>query len=247
MKNIEMLNICYKFFNQYINATQLIEMLSNLKKKDLEFSTFVKVLMEKEETVPNKEDELVKAKKANIKELLDRFKNVSEADEILGKQIKGLKEELNREYDCYERWFTLVDFINSNEYFNKCFDSLTKEELLDFITQYIKAPFPPQLTQEEFDGLVEVGINKDDREALWRLAFNYEHYDINLDKVADYFLKKKDGYYLTELISAVGDKLDIDKIIDKIKDKKFILDLKEREDILKSNMSLEQFNRLFNK
>ena len=247
MEKMELLNACYKFFNQYINATQLIEVLDKAKDKDLEFSTFVKVLKEKEETVPNKEDELVKAKKKNVREMLDRFRNIDENDELLGKQIKNLKEELKREYDCYERWFAIVDFINSNEYFNKCFDSLTKEELLEFITQYIKAPFPPQLTQEEFDELVDVGIKKDEREALWRLAFNYEHYEINLDKITNYFIKKKDGYYLTELISAVGHKLDIDSIIDKIKDKKLIEDLKGREDILKGIITEDQFNRLFNK
>lgn len=247
MKSIELLNICYKFFNQYINAKQMIELLDKLDNDDKEFKDFLSVLKEKEKNVPNKEDELVKAKKNNIQDLLDRFRNVDLDDELIGKQIKNLKDELKREYDCYERWFAIVDFINSNDYFNKCFDSLNKSELLEFITQYIKAPFPPQLTQEEFDSLVKEGISKDDRESLWRLAFNYDNYEINLDKVLDYFIEVKDAYYIVELISAVREKVNIDAMIDKITDKKLIDDLKEREDIIKGIITEEQFNRLFNK
>ncbi len=246
MKNIELLNICYKFFNQYISANLMIEMLDELEVADKDFKDFLKALKEKEKTVPNKEDELVKAKKKNVQDLIDKFRNVDIEDELLGKHINGLKKELQKEYDCYDRWFALVDFINENSYFNKCFDSLTKEELLDFITQYIKAPFPPQLSQEEFDSLVKVGTNIDDRESLWRLAFNYEHYDIDLNKIADYFVQVKDAYYITELISAVRDRVDIDSMIDKIKDKKLIDELKERKDIIKDIITEDQFNRLFN-
>ena len=84
-------------------------------------------------------------------------------------------------------------------------------------------------SQEEFDKLVKVGIEKDEREWLWRLAFNYERSKINFDNIVDYFIKKKDGYYLAELISAIGECLNIDSIINKIVDKELIEDLKKKK------------------
>ena len=64
-----------------------------------------------------------------------------------------------------------------------------KYELLEFIAQYIQVPYPPQLTQEEFESLVQVGIEQDKREWLWRLAFNYEKSNINFDSIVDYFIE----------------------------------------------------------
>ena len=68
---------------------------------------------------------------------------------------------------------------------------------------------------------------------------------MDMDSIIDYFIKMKDGYYLTELISAIGQSLDIDKIIDKINDKDLIKDLEGRKNIL--SISEEQFQRLINK
>ena len=67
---------------------------------------------------------------------------------------------------------------------------------------------------------------QDKREWLWRLAFNYEKSNINFDSIVDYFIEKKDGYYIAELICAIGECLDIDVMIDKINDKELIEDLK---------------------
>ena len=149
--------------------------------------------------------------------------------------------------DSQARWVAITDYIVKNDYFDNNFESLTDYELLKFITQNIQAPFPPKLTQEEFDKLVKVGMEKDERELLWRLAFNYEGSKINFDDIVDYFIEKKDGYYLAELISAVGECLNIDRIIDKIDDKELIEDLKKRKDIISSYVSEEQFNKLINK
>ena len=49
-------------------------------------------------------------------------------------------------------------------------------------------PNPPHLTQEKFDELVAEGIKNDQREALWRLAFNYNGKNIDFSKIADYFI-----------------------------------------------------------
>ena len=135
----------------------------------------------------------------------------------------------------------------TQDYFNNEFDSLTDYELLEFIAQNIQAPFPPQLSQDEFEKLVKIGIENDKREWLWRLAFNYEGRNINFDTIVDYFIKVRDGYYIAELISAVGECLDIDNLIDRIGDKELIEDLKNRKGVISSYVSEEQFNKLISK
>lgn len=224
MKNKELLNICYKFFNRFITSDTLIEQLSNIDKTNLS---------------KNDIDETNKMIK-NIKKIANDIPNIDN-------QVNSLKKDYASEIDSQERWAAIVDYIDKNSYFIKTFESLTDYELLEFIAQNIKAPFPPNLTQDEFDKLVKVGIERDEREWLWRLAFNYERKKINFDEIADYFIMKKDGYYLIELISAVGECLNIDSIVDKIEDKELIENLKKRKEIISYYMSEEQFNKLVGK
>ena len=256
MKNKELLNICYKFFNRFITADILIEQLSNIDKTNIskndiyETKKIISEIKKIANATPNQVDEYVIKEKETIKRLINKIEKIPKDDnnaEFLNKQLDGLKMDYNREMDSNERWFTITDYINKNDYFIRTFDSLTDYELLEFIAQNIQAPFPPNLTQEEFDKLVKVGIEKDEREWLWRLAFNYERRKINFDEIVDYFIKKKDGYYLTELISVVGELLDIDSIIDKINDIELIEDLKERKAVINSYVSDEQFNKLIEK
>ena len=252
MKNQELLNICYKFYNRFITVKELIESLSKMDKSKLNNDDKEKTeaLIEKIKNVekenPNKEDELVKASKERTQKMIDKFTKMLETEEIdfIRNSLNHMKENIKKDIDCYDRWLEVFKCINDDEYFNECFDSLDDSELLAFITQYISAPFPPKLSQEEFDRLVKVGIEKDDRESLWRLAFNYDRHDVNLDAIPNYFIEKKDGYYLAELISAIGESLDIDKIIDKITNQELIESLKEEKDIIKGHMSSEQYNRL---
>lgn len=188
--------------------------------------------------------------KDKIKSMIDKFENIPNDDkniDFLNKQLENLKKDYEKEMDSHERWFKITDCINKNSYYNKVFESLTDYELLEFIAQNISAPFPPNLTQEEFDRLVKIGIEKDEREWLWRLAFNYENRSINFDSIVEYFIKKKDGYYLAELISAVGENLNIDKIIGMIDDKELIEDLKNRKSVISYYVSEEQFDRLIDK
>lgn len=211
MKNIELLNVCYKFFNKFIDSNKLIDLLKSIDTKDLSKKDIQKT------------NEL-------INDISNIVKNISDEE-------KGLETE----------WIALMDCINNNEYFNKCFESLTDYELLEFIAQYICAPLPPYLEQEQFDRLVKTGIEHDKREWLWRLAFNYERYELNFDSIVDYYIEKKDGYYIAELISAVGDNLDVDSIIDKINDKSLIEDLRKIKGAFSNHVTEEQFNRLISK
>jgi hypothetical protein len=256
MKNKELLNICYKFFNRFITADKLIEELTNMDTTDLskknieEQKKLIKEIKTIAQNIPNEIDEYVIQKKDQIKNMIDRFEKNPKDDKnlvFLNKHLENLKKDYEKEMDSHERWFRITDCINKNSYFNKVFESLTDYELLEFIAQNISAPFPPNLTQEEFDRLVKIGIEKDKREWLWRLAFNYENSNINFDSIVEYFIKKKDGYYLAELISAVGERLNIDKIMDMINDKELIEDLKNRKSVISHYVSEEQFNRLIGK
>lgn len=256
MKNKELLNNCYKFFNRFITADELINELVNIDtrkfpKKDIEEQNkLIEEIKIAAKNTTNEIDEYVIQKKDKIKKMIDKFENIPKDDkniDFLNKQLENLKKDYEKDMDSHERWFKIVDCINKDSYFNKVFESLTDYELLEFITQNISAPFPPNLTQEEFDRLVKIGIEKDEREWLWRLAFNYENRCINFDSIVEYFIKTKDGYYLAELISVVGESLNIDKIIDMIDDKELIEDLKKRKSVISYHFSKEQFDRLIDK
>ena len=256
MKNKELLNNCFNFFNRFITADELIEELvnidtRNLPKKDIEEQNkLIEEIKNVAKNTSNELDEYVIQKKDKIKSMIDKFENIPNDDKnivFLNKQLENLKKDYEKEMDSHERWFKITDCINKNSYFNKVFASLTDYELLEFIAQNISAPFPPNLTQEEFDRLVKIGIEKDEREWLWRLAFNCENRSINFDSIVEYFIKKKDGYYLAELISAVGENLNIDKIIEMIDDKELIEDLKNRKSVISYYVSEEQFDRLIDK
>lgn len=256
MKNKELLNICYKFFNRFITADKLIEQLSNIDKSNIskndieEINKLIIDIKKIANDTPNEVDEYVIKKKETINKLIKNIGQISKDDtnsDFLNHQLENLRDNYSKEVDSQERWLAIFECINNNDYFSKTFESLTDYELLEFIAQNIQAPFPPNLNQEKFDKLVKVGMEKDEREWLWRLAFNYESRKINFDTIVDYFINKKDGYYLAELISAVGDCLNIDSIIDKINDTELIEDLKKRKDVISYYISDEQFNKLIEK
>ena len=256
MKNKELLNICYKFFNRFITADELIEMLDSVniqklsKKEQKEFENLHNEIKTIADNTPNKVDDYVINRKNKINSLIKKVEQIPLDDQnsnFLNKQITNLKKDCNKVVDSHERWFAIADCISKNDYFNTCFDNLTDYELLEFISQNIQAPFPPNLKQEEFERLVKVGIENDEREWLWRLAFNYENSDFNFDLIADYFIEKKDGYYIAELISAVGFCLNIDNIIEKINDKDLIEDLVNRKGVIVHYVSEEQFEKLKSK
>ena len=62
MKNIELLNICYKFFNRFITADKLVEEIekidtSNLSKNDVkEQNKLIEEIKTITKNIPNEED-----------------------------------------------------------------------------------------------------------------------------------------------------------------------------------------------
>ena len=93
---------------------------------------------------------------------------------------------------------------------------MNDSKLLKFITKYIYVPFPPVLTQEEFNNLVDTGIKENKKESLWRLAFNYNRKNKDFSKIEDYFIEVRDDYYLIELVCAVKEDLNLNKLAKKV-------------------------------
>ena len=253
MKNIELLNICYEFINRFITVDTLVELLDNMDKTKLSIKEQKRIndLISKikiiTNNIPNEEDEYIKNEKENTKCIIEKLESIPKYEEFLNKKIDDLKETYNKERDSKERWSKVVECINENEYFNECFDSLTDYELLEFITQNISAPYPPQITEEKFQSLVKVGIDNDKREWLWRLAFNYEKSNFNFNSIIDYFIDVKDGYYLVELICAIGEYLNIDSIIDKLNDKELMEYLIRNKEIIEHHVTDKQIKKFIKK
>ena len=171
---------------------------------------------------------------ASINHLLEVFEQINDEEldlkskEFLNKRRESLKKEKEVVRDGGLLYQNIFELLTNNGLINKYARKMNDLELLEFITKYISVPMPPVLNQDEFNDLVLVGIKNDMREALWRLAFNYNHKEKDFTLIEDYFLQVKDYYYLTELISAVEEDLDKDRLLKKIiatHDKEFIINV----------------------
>ena len=245
MNNINFLNVCYKYINGFINIDELLDSLSKSKKKEIK--DLVNEIKNSIKDISNEEDEFVTRRKENIRrqiEGIEKLIEVSEDIDDLTKTLNNLKEEYNKKLDSKELWEKVLRIIINNEYFSNAFDNISKHELLEIITKYIKAPLPPDLSNEEFMELVQICIDEDEREWLWRLAFNYEDKNYDLNPIADYYILKNDGYYLVELISAVGEHLDIDRIIYKANDKELVKYLVDHYNIIEYFVNKKQIDKL---
>lgn len=256
MKNLEVLNICYRYINRFISSNELIELLCNVDKTKLneeeinQVDNLIKEITEICNSIPNIEDELVLKEKETIKKIMRSLEEIPQNEgnqDFINRQLETLKKDYDREHDCHERWLKIMNDITNNEYFINCYDSLTEYELLDFVTQYINVPIPPTVDQDEFEKLVNIGIENNDKESLFRLAFNYARKSLNLDSIFDYFISKKDGYHISELISSIGEYLDITSIFEKINELDLINDLLRRKLIMSDNVSDKEWNILSDK
>ena len=252
MYKMELLSICQDYFNRFINGNELVKRLESIDKTNMNDSNikYVNKMVEDIKRIlaenPNEIDELVIREQEDKKKITEIINKIPDNIEGLSEKVKNNNDD-NKEKDSKERWFKVSDYISNNDYFEKLFNSLNDYELLELIADKIKLKVPPEMNQDKFERLVKAGIEKDEREWLWRLAFSYEDMDINFDSIVDYYIKENDGYYLAELISAIGDSLNIDSIIDKINNPDLIKDLEKREYVIDTYFSDEQKNKLLNK
>lgn len=235
---MDLVSLMYKYINRFINSDELLESLEELDLNNFtdEEKVSIKKLIDDiksiKDKIPNEVDEIEK----NRLEINEKY--VNGIDKILQNNTlenklkekflkirEGLLEDKKKVKDGGKLYESLFTLLADNDLINYYCDLLNDYELLEFIAQYISVPMPPQIDQEKFDKIVKVGIENDEREWLWRLAFNYNEKNKDFSLIEDYFIEKRDDYYLTELISAVRDNLNMKKLKKKViatKDKKFI-------------------------
>ena len=230
---MELVNLMYQYVNKFINSEELFNELNkiDISKYSEEDKKIINKLIDDiqniRENIPNEVDDLLNkieiAKEQNLDNSDENLKN------FLEKQYNNLLDEKNKIKDGGRLYTDIVSILTNNSIVNRSASNMDDKQLLSFITKYIKAPKPPIIDQENFNDLVNAGIEDDKREALWRLAVNYNN-KMDFTLIEDYFIKKRDAYYLIELISAT-DNIDLDKLVDRVVatcDRTFMNDLANR-------------------
>lgn len=240
---MDLVTLMYKYINRFINSDELLE---SLKELDLnKFSKEEKVSINKliddikiiKDKTVNEIDEIEKNRLETIEKYvngIDRILQNNNLENKLKEKFLKIRQDLMEDKkkvkDAGKLYESIYILLADNELINHYWDLMNDYELLEFIAQYISVPIPPQIDQEKFNDLVKVGIKNNEREWLWRLAFNYNRKNKDFSLIEDYFIEKRDSYYLTELISAVREDLDMKKLKEKVlgtKDKKFITSVKK--------------------
>lgn len=235
---MELVNIVYRYMNRFINSDELVNLLINVDRSNFsndEKEELDKIILEVKEVINSVNNEIDDVEEERIKSynmVIDAISNLLNDDsynddmkEQLSKNYESLIGKKEKVRDCGPRYERLVNLLMDNSLYKKYYNNMSDEELLDYITQFISVPNVPDINQESFDRLVSIAINNDNNEKLWRLAFNYNKKGIDFTRIEDYFISKRDDYYLTELICAVEDDLDMNRLVDKVfntNDKEFI-------------------------
>lgn len=241
---MDLVNLMYRYINRFINIDELIVQLKNIdltkyNEKEIEhINKLIEKIEEIKNNIPNEIDEVEKRRIESVNKLLKIVEGIDlnkyedeEGKEFIKKHQNQLLKEKSITKDGGELYKELFELLTNDTLIDEYFDRMNDEEFLEFLTQYISVPITPNISQEEFNNLVHAGIKKDERESLWRLAFNYNNKNMDFSLIEDYFILKRDGYYLIELICAVSDDLNISRIIEKVektKDREFIIELANR-------------------
>ena len=251
---MEFLKICQQYFNRYINSEELLATLKALnmelgKNDKVSFDALTTSIEEIIRETNDEKDELINKELEQLKSSIEQIekiveKNKEKTPKELKDELARMRKNLKKPRDNFDRWTRICDAIKENKLYGKQLDDLSDEGLLELIAEDMRAPRPIPIDSDTFDKLVQVGISKDQREWLWRLAFNYFDKGFDYNRIADYYIKCEDSYYLAELISAIGRALDIDPIIEQIQDKAFIEDFISRRPILTPYVTEEHFRIL---
>lgn len=240
---MNLVTLMYKYISRFINSDELLESLEELdlkifsKEEKISINKLIDDIKIIKDKTANEIDEIEKNRLETIERIVSDINIILESDNLekdLREKIEHRKEYLledkKKVKDGGKLYESIYILLADNKLINHYWDLMNDYELLEFIAQYISVPIPPQIDQEKFNDLVKVGIKNNEREWLWRLAFNYNRKNKDFSLIEDYFIEKKDSYYLTELISAVREDLDMKKLKEKVlatKDKKFITSVKK--------------------
>lgn len=240
---MNLVTLMYKYINRFINSDELLESLEELdlnnfsKEEKISINKLIDDIKIIKDKTANEIDEIEKNRLETIERIVSNINIILESDNLekdLREKIEHRKEYLledkKKVKDGGKLYESIYILLADNKLINHYWNLMNDYELLEFIAQYISVPIPPQIDQEKFNDLVKVGIKNNEREWLWRLAFNYNRKNKDFSLIEDYFIEKKDSYYLTELIGAVREDLDMKKLKEKVlatKDKKFITSVKK--------------------
>lgn len=240
---MNLVTLMYKYINRFINSDELLESLEELdlnnfsKEEKISINKLIDDIKTIKDKTANEIDEIEKNRLETIERIVSDINIILDSDNLekdLREKIEHRKEYLledkKKVKDGGKLYESIYILLADNKLINHYWESINDYELLEFIAQYISVPMPPQIDQEKFNDLVKVGIKNNEREWLWRLAFNYNRKNKDFSIIEDYFIEKKDSYYLTELISAIPEDLDMKKLKEKVlatKDKKFITSVKK--------------------
>ncbi len=185
-----------------------------------------------------------------INEIVQKLKNLKlcfyskEQQKDLKELIKTIEEKTSIEELITDN-NVINDILLNNKTYLEIACKMTPKELLIMIAQYICSKTVPDIDQEMFDLMVDVGIKNNQREKLWRLAFNYEYRNKDFNKIIDYFIKEKDAYYLSETLYVVGSEVDKERLVKALlkEDKNFVKDFLT-ENINSGELDDEQINIL---
>lgn len=236
---MDFVKIVYRYRNRFLNSEGLAESLKNISKETLDDGDLNELEIIKKDVndiikntkITLDDEEINRSKSASniLKKLKIIINNPNNSDvPIMDKLQEGYENIKKREIikrDSGNRYVELDNYLENCDLFRKYYNNMSDEELLNFITNYIKMPNPFKLSKEKLDDLIDIGIKQNNKEKLWRLAFNYAGHGIDISKIEDYYVNERDDYYLIELISAVKEYLNVDEIMDKVldtKDDKFI-------------------------
>ena len=228
---MDLVNLMYKYINRFINSDELLNGLENLNLSDFnndEKTTITKLIKDIKKikaNITNEADEIEKNRLETVERIIKDINKVLKTDNLekdikekIEKRKKYFIEEKKKIKDGGKLYESIYILLADNDLINYYWNSMSDYELLEFIAKYISVPMPPQIDQEKFDKIVKAGIKNDEREWLWRLALNYSKKEFDYSLIEDYYIKTKDDYYLTELICAVPDEIDINKIRKKVMD-----------------------------
>ena len=240
---MNLVTLMYKYINRFINSDELLESLEELdlnnfsKEEKISINKLIDDIKTIKDKTANEIDEIEKNRLETIERIVSDINIILDSDNLekdLREKIEHRKEYLledkKKVKDGGKLYESIYILLADNKLINHYWDLMNDYELLEFIAQYISVPIPPQIDQEKFNDLVKVGIKNNEREWLWRLAFNYNEKNKDFSLIEDYFIEKRDDYYLTELISAVREDLDMKKLKEKVlatNDKKFITSVKK--------------------
>lgn len=226
---MDLVNIVYRYINRFINSEQLVKSLENIdksnftKKETLELDKLLDEVKNIINTVPIEIDQIEINRRDSLNGVLkklDELKTSEIAEEktkdYADKRYNDLLFDMEEIRDSGPRYEKLEDLLLHNSVYINYREKMDDLELLNLIAQYFSSPVVPNITQETFNNLVKAGIKADKREALWRLAFNYYNKDKDFSSIEDYFIEKRDVYYLVELIVAVEEDLNMEKLIEKV-------------------------------